>query len=52
MVGSMNASEAQPTRQLLERFTAEVGHVVALEALWAHGSLALGDYRPGRLRYL
>ncbi|SFY42355.1 Nucleotidyltransferase domain-containing protein [Streptomyces atratus] len=48
MVGSMNASEAQPTRQLLERFTAEVGHVVALEALWAHGSLALGDYRPGR----
>ncbi|WP_406252416.1 nucleotidyltransferase domain-containing protein [Streptomyces atratus] len=44
----MNASEAQPTRQLLERFTAEVGHVVALEALWAHGSLALGDYRPGR----
>ncbi|MFJ3252377.1 nucleotidyltransferase domain-containing protein [Streptomyces sp. NPDC086771] len=43
----MDASEARPTR-LLERFTAEVGRVVPLEALWAHGSLALGDYRPGR----
>lgn len=48
MVGFMDASEAQSTRHLLERFTADAGRVVPLEALWAHGSLALGDYQPGR----
>jgi hypothetical protein len=35
-------------RSLLERFTSEAGAVVPLIALWAHGSLALGDYQPGR----
>ena len=33
---------------LLDRFTADVGGVLPLTALWAHGSLALGDYQPGR----
>jgi hypothetical protein len=35
-------------KPLLERFTADVGGVLPLVALWAHGSLALGDYQPGR----
>ncbi len=35
-------------QQLLERFAADAGRVLPLVALWAHGSLALGDYRPGR----
>ena len=35
-------------RPLLDRFTADVGGVLPLTALWAHGSLALGDYQPGR----
>jgi Nucleotidyltransferase domain len=35
-------------RPLLERFTADAAGVVPLVALWAHGSLALGDYQPGR----
>ena len=35
-------------RPLLSRFTADVGSVLPLTALWAHGSLALGDYQPGR----
>lgn len=34
-------------RPLLERFAADVGRVLPLVALWAHGSLALGDFRPG-----
>lgn len=39
---------ADQVRPLLERFTADVSRVVPLVALWAHGSLALGDFRPGR----
>jgi hypothetical protein len=35
-------------KPVLERFTADVAGVVPLMALWAHGSLALGDYQPGR----
>jgi hypothetical protein len=35
-------------RLLLDRFAADAGGVLPLEALWAHGSLALGDYQPGR----
>src|SRR5271169_6778016 len=35
-------------RPLLERFTADISRVVPLAALWAHGSLALGDFQPGR----
>jgi hypothetical protein len=33
---------------LLDRFMTDVGGVVPLTALWAHGSLALGDFQPGR----
>jgi hypothetical protein len=39
---------ADEVRALLDRFTAEVGGVLPLAALWAHGSLALGDFQPGR----
>ncbi|PVD00727.1 hypothetical protein DBP19_04575 [Streptomyces sp. CS090A] len=35
-------------KPLLARFTSDAGARVPLVALWAHGSLALGDYRPGR----
>ncbi len=35
-------------RSLLDRFIADASRVVPLEALWAHGSLALGDFQPGR----
>jgi hypothetical protein len=35
-------------RPLLDRFSADASRVVPLEALWAHGSLALGDFQPGR----
>lgn len=35
-------------RHLLDRFTADLGRVLPLEALWAHGSLALGDFQPSR----
>jgi len=35
-------------RVLLGRFAADVRSVLPLEALWAHGSLALGDFQPGR----
>ncbi|HEY0935677.1 MAG TPA: nucleotidyltransferase [Trebonia sp.] len=33
---------------LLSRFAADAGRVLPLVALWAHGSLALGDFQPGR----
>jgi len=33
---------------LLDRFMADVNGVLPLAALWAHGSLALGDFQPGR----
>jgi hypothetical protein len=35
-------------KPLLDRLTADVGRVLPLVALWAHGSLALGDFQPGR----
>ena len=35
-------------RPLLARFAADAGRALPLTALWAHGSLALGDYQPGR----
>ncbi|MFE2496544.1 hypothetical protein [Streptomyces scopuliridis] len=34
--------------RLLGRFVADVSAAVPLVALWAHGSLALGDFQPGR----
>jgi len=42
------ASGHDQVRPLLDRFTADIGRVVRLTALWAHGSLALGDFQPGR----
>jgi hypothetical protein len=33
---------------LLHRFAAETSDALPLTALWAHGSLALGDFQPGR----
>jgi hypothetical protein len=39
---------ADQVRALLDRFTADIRRVVPLAALWAHGSLALGDFQPGR----
>ena len=35
-------------RVLLDRFADGVSGVLPVEALWAHGSLALGDFQPGR----
>jgi hypothetical protein len=37
-----------PAGPVLRRFLADIGGVVPLVALWAHGSLALGDFQPGR----
>jgi hypothetical protein len=34
--------------RLLGRFAADISDVLPLVALWAHGSLASGDYVPGR----
>jgi hypothetical protein len=41
-------SQPDETGRLLDRFAAEAAGAVPLTALWAHGSLALGDYQPGR----
>jgi Nucleotidyltransferase domain len=41
-------ADADPVRALLDRFAADVSGVLPVEALWAHGSLALGDFQPGR----
>jgi Nucleotidyltransferase domain len=35
-------------RRVLDRFATQAGQVLPLVALWAHGSLALGDFVPGR----
>ncbi|MFE4170717.1 hypothetical protein ACFRR7_01510 [Streptomyces sp. NPDC056909] len=47
MEDSEDTGDTEVTR-LLGRFGADLGAVVAPVALWAHGSLALGDFRPGR----
>jgi len=39
---------ADEVRPVLDRFAADLGGVLPLVALWAHGSLALGDFQPGR----
>src|SRR5215469_12713764 len=39
---------AEQVRPLLGRFVADAGQAVPLVAVWAHGSLALGDFQPGR----
>ena len=40
-------SLADEVRPLLDRFMADASDVLPLVALWAHGSLALGDFQPG-----
>jgi len=45
---SLRAPAADEAGRLLDRFTAEISQVMPLVALWAHGSLALGDFQPGR----
>jgi hypothetical protein len=42
------AVASDDARGLLNRFAHDVGRVLPLIALWAHGSLALGDFVPGR----
>jgi hypothetical protein len=44
----LTVAPADDVRPLLDRFTADAGRVLPLAALWAHGSLALGDFQPGR----
>jgi hypothetical protein len=39
---------ADEVRPLLDRFLTDLEGVVPLVALWAHGSLALGDFQAGR----
>jgi hypothetical protein len=48
MSASSPVPRAEEARPLLDRFLADLGGVVPLVALWAHGSLALGDFQPGR----
>jgi hypothetical protein len=38
----------QATAELLDRFLGAVQPIVPLVAVWVHGSLAGGDYQPGR----
>lgn len=45
MLRGMSTDEVLP---LLDRFVAGVTEAVAPLAVWAHGSLALGDYQAGR----
>ncbi|MEU2632358.1 nucleotidyltransferase, partial [Kitasatospora sp. NPDC007106] len=35
-------------RHLLDRFVGLLRPMPSLVAVWAHGSLAAGDYQPGR----
>jgi hypothetical protein len=35
-------------RLVIDRFIADARRAVPLDALWVHGSLALGDFQPGR----
>jgi Nucleotidyltransferase domain len=39
---------ADEVRPLLDQFTASLRGALPVAALWAHGSLALGDFQPGR----
>ncbi|MEV0841410.1 nucleotidyltransferase domain-containing protein [Actinocatenispora sera] len=41
----MSTSPVQP---LLDRFVTDLREAVGPVAVWAHGSLALGDHQPGR----
>jgi hypothetical protein len=39
---------ADEVKPVLGRFMGDIGGVLPVTALWAHGSLALGDFQPGR----
>jgi len=41
-------SPAGEVKPLPDRFAAGIGGTAPVSALWAHGSLALGDFQPGR----
>jgi hypothetical protein len=38
----------EAVQQLLDGFVTSIRGAVPVQALWVHGSLALGDYQPGR----
>jgi hypothetical protein len=44
----MTEIELSDVEAVLDRFIAEVTELLHPLAVWAHGSLALGDYQPGR----
>ncbi|MDH6139849.1 putative nucleotidyltransferase [Kitasatospora sp. GP30] len=44
----MDSRSDAATDRLVRRFAELLGAALPLTALWAHGSLALGDYQPGR----
>ena len=44
----MSGMELSEVESVLDRFVAEVTELLQPPAIWAHGSLALGDYQPGR----
>ncbi|MFC3982454.1 nucleotidyltransferase [Streptosporangium jomthongense] len=44
----MTVTEHAPTAALVDRFVTGLVPMVPLLAVWAHGSLAAGDYQPGR----
>lgn len=41
-------NEVRQVLDVLDVFAADVSRALPLVALWAHGSLALGDFQPGR----
>src|SRR5882757_7058846 len=45
--GIVEAMGGHDLDTLLDRFTAELRRMLPLVAVWAHGSLALGDFQPG-----
>ena len=44
----MSGMELSEVESVLDRFVAEVTELLHPPALWAYGSLAMGDYQPGR----
>lgn len=47
-MGQTSLMADEVTEQLIERFVSALRSVVAPVSVWAHGSLAGGDYQPGR----
>lgn len=48
MCGNVVGMGDDETERLIGRFVSGLAPVVPLVAVWAHGSLALGDYQQGR----